>query len=802
MRTTERLALVALALLVAAFQLWTIRSTDGAWTFGQPQRDYYNLLIDGWLDGQLHLKVEVPAALRALENPYDPAVRPPGLGLHDASYYQGRYYLYFGVAPVVTLMLPFRVLTGMDLPLPVAVLVFVYGGFLASVAVWRGVRARYFPDSGLGVTVVAVLVLGLANSGLLLLRRPDMWELPIAGGACFALLMLGCVWRSLQPGARRGAWFAVAGLCLGLAIASRPTYLIASPCLLPPLLAWWRDQRRVPWRWAVAAATPLAVIGGLMAWHNYARFGDPLQFGQAYQFSLDYESKQPHFGLHYVPFNLRAHFLAFAEWSRFFPFIAMADLGPTPRGYTVHRGDVYGLLANLPLTALAFLAPLALWRRTAAERRALGAWLGTAALLFVLAAGVMLSFFSALARYQVEFAPTFVLLALVGLLAVERWLTTVARPFWRRTGRVAWGTAAVVTIAFGLLNSLQYDGLLQEQNPRLERTLARALNRIPALGERLAGREYGPVEFTLRLPAESRPGDETLLTVGDPPRVDRVFLRVRADGRCQFGLARDGMPELLGEPLTLESGATRQVRVALGSLLPPAAHPFFAGWDEAALARAVRQVRIEVNGVPVLTGHGRFLATAAGRVRIGSRALGVPAAPRFRGELADVRRVPLRAAAFAVPAPLEGQGDTLRLRVRLPAVPAGTREPLVVTGATGAADLLLVEYQPDGHVRFALDHWGAPLRTSPPVPLRPGGTHEIEVTLGSLRTVPDATLAGIVPPGRVRVAVNGAVVWAETTPLYPAEAGEVYVGRNPVGGTSAGPVFSGELLEVTRVVRE
>lgn len=802
MRTNERLLVFGLALLVAAFQLWTLRSTNAPLHFGHEQRDYYNLLLDGWLDGQLHLKVEVPAALRALDNPYDPAVRPPGLGLHDASYYQGKYYLYFGVAPMVTLMLPYRLLTGTDLPLPVAVLVFVYGGFLASVAVWSALRRRYFPAAGAGVTVAAVLVLGLANSGLLLLRRPDMWELPIAGGACFALLMLGCVWRSLQPGARCGGWFAAAGLCLGLAIASRPTYLLASPCLLPPLLAWWRDERRVPWRRAACAVLPLAAIGALMAGHNYARFGDPLQFGQAYQFSLDYESKQPHFGLHYVPYNLRAHFLAGADWSRYFPFIAMPDLGPTPRGYTVHRGDVYGLLANLPLTALALAAPLALWRRTPAERRALGAWLATAALLCALAAGVMLSFFSALARYQVEFAPTFTLLALVGLLAVERWLAAVARPLWRGLARAAWMGAAAASVLFGALNSLQYDGLLREQNPRLHRELARRLNGIPATWERLSGREQGPVEFNLRLPAERRPGDETLLTVGDPPQVDRVFLRVRPDGRCQFGLARTGMPELLGEPLTLEAGANRQVRVALGSLLPPAEHPYFAGWGESELARAVRQVRIEVNGVPVLTGHGRFLATAAGRVRIGSRALGVETAPRFRGEITGITRVALAPASLAGPLPFEGAGDTLRLRVRLPAGPAGTREPLVVTGATGAGDLLLIEFQADGRVRFALDHWGSPLRSSPPVALRPGHVHELDVTLSSLQPVPDATLAGVLPHGRVRVQVDGQRVWEDTAQLYPAEAGEVYVGRNPLGGTSAGLVFTGEILEVTRRPRE
>ncbi len=569
MKLLERWLVVAACVAVGWFYVWTVRSTDVRWKFGKEHRDYYNLLIDGYLSGQLHMKVEVPDTLLKLENPYDPGTRPEGLGLHDASFYKGKYYVYFGAAPMVVLMLPFRLLTGMDLPLPVAVLVFTYAGFLASVAVWLAIRRRYFPETGLAVLVAGVLVLGLAGLCPVLLRRPDMWELPIAGGFFFATLSLYCVWRFLHSATHGGRWLVGAGLCAGLAIASRPTYLIASPFLAAPLLWWWWRERRMPWRMALRLVAPLAVVGAAMAWHNYARFDDPLQFGQKYQFSLDYESKLPHFRAAYVPFTVSAHFFSAARWTPYFPFFRRAELGEAPAGFTNHRGDVYGILTNFPVTWLAFFAPLALWRRSLNERGKLAAWLGSAVLLFGLAAGLLAFFFSALARYQMDFAPTFVLLACVGLLAVERWLTIAFNESHRRIVRIVWVGAAAFSVMFGMLFSLGFDGLLKEQNPELERSVARRLNRIPGAFERLAGVRHGPLELTLRLPAPGYAGRETLFTVGESNQVDRVFVQYTEDRRVQFGVRPHDRPEVVSRPLPLDAHIIHRVRVSLGALFPP-----------------------------------------------------------------------------------------------------------------------------------------------------------------------------------------------------------------------------------------
>ena len=83
MRRAERWLVVALCAAIGWFYVWTVRSSGEEWGFGNEQRDYYNLLIDGYLDGQLHMKVEVPDELLRLRNPYDPQERPPGLLVAD-----------------------------------------------------------------------------------------------------------------------------------------------------------------------------------------------------------------------------------------------------------------------------------------------------------------------------------------------------------------------------------------------------------------------------------------------------------------------------------------------------------------------------------------------------------------------------------------------------------------------------------------------------------------------------------------------------------------------------------------------
>src|SRR5690349_9943401 len=84
-RRAEWIVIALICVVVGWFDVWTVRSSADPWRFGREQKDYYNVLLHGWLHGQLAMQVDVPDALLKLADPYDPRTRPAGLALHDAS---------------------------------------------------------------------------------------------------------------------------------------------------------------------------------------------------------------------------------------------------------------------------------------------------------------------------------------------------------------------------------------------------------------------------------------------------------------------------------------------------------------------------------------------------------------------------------------------------------------------------------------------------------------------------------------------------------------------------------------------
>ena len=80
---------------------------------------------EAFANGQIKLMETPSEELRTMNNPYDNVARECIDYLYDVAYYDGNYYNYFGITPIITLILPFRLITGVYVPTYVFNLVFL-----------------------------------------------------------------------------------------------------------------------------------------------------------------------------------------------------------------------------------------------------------------------------------------------------------------------------------------------------------------------------------------------------------------------------------------------------------------------------------------------------------------------------------------------------------------------------------------------------------------------------------------------------------------------------------------------------
>jgi tetratricopeptide (TPR) repeat protein len=467
---SRRLCAVALAAAVGAVLLYfwvgTIVSV-GEWS--RSGADYnYNLLVEGFRSGHLTLNKTVPPAFAQLPDPFDPATnlvyRLAPYSLHDLSYYRGKLYLYFGVTPALLLFWPWVALTGHYLLHKYAVVLCYSVGFLLSAGLLRAMGRRYFPEVGAGVTACGALALGLASGMPIIQQRADVCEVPISCAYALQLVTLAALWRALHRPAQAGRWLALGSLAYGLAVGSRPSVLFGGVVLLFPVAAAWQEGRRPAAdgtpdrrsgliRLLTAAALPLLLCGLGLALYNYLRFQNPFEFGEHYQLAGDRQDTAQHFSLHYLWFDFRVYFLEPVHWSSHFPFVRQITSPPPPPGHHVIE-DPFGILPCIPFVLCALAAPLAVRGRPSEERATLGRWVAAVALVFANTALVMNIFYGSCSRYEIEFLPLLILLAVIGIFSLERVLS--GRRGWRLGVRCAWGALLFYSIGFNLLAAAEH----------------------------------------------------------------------------------------------------------------------------------------------------------------------------------------------------------------------------------------------------------------------------------------------------------------------------------------------------------
>lgn len=704
-------AFVGLALLAGLgwTQAWLLDLPRAGWTTKDRAASHSYAYTEALAQGRACLPLDPDPRLLAATDPYAAEYAPYRRG--DLSYYRGRFYLYFGIAPYALVMVPWFKIAGVFLTDGAAIWIFSLAGLCAYLGSLVWLSRRFFPAAGKAGLLLAALVFVTANGSWLLLARPSMYELvSMAAFGCFGGAVAAAVRSLFEP--RRARWLALSSVCLGLTMACRPNCAPAVAALALWLLAEAPAGKETRRRRA-AVLVPLALVGGALAVFNYVRFGNPLEFGFRYQAAGFDRVSRGLVSLENLPYSLHRYLFGLPRLDGYFPFIRGEE--PGPLALPAHHEPtvlLQGCLVCMPVVALAALVFVG----------GAGAWPHKVRrLLLIVTAGATgnLLLLSTLGngcyRYPVDFLAPLAFVAAAGLLAFLARANSTSRRILSTTtlALAAWTTGLTCLQVFSIA---QIWSQFDDRRPADFARVARPFNRAAYALETLTGRGPRALRMTVRLPIGRAGKAEPLVVRGSPGGMDILYIYYASESLIALGLS--GGP-LTGElPVDFSKPHTFEVRY--GNALPPSDHPLLADAKPSDIALFRRTLTVLLDGQIVLDGWADFPRTD-GNLFIGESPQDAAYGARFSGTVLATERPPLPYPVSPQRQQSDAHGPVAITLTPVP-MPPGIREPIFSCGHRGQGGQLLVETISAGQARLGLittdgrEFWSSPIAWPPHQP--------------------------------------------------------------------------------------
>lgn len=306
-------------------------------------------LVDAFEHHQVNLLEEPSEDLLKLDNPYEYVKRDAEVGsgnfLWDHCFYNGKYYSYYGIGPVLALFLPYHLITGYYFPSGWATLMFSLIGILFLTKIYLAVIEKKFRDLPTNTVTAGLITLQLSSGIMFSAARPLFYELAIASGfmcvaiGAYLLMTSNILWDGKISYVRLG----FASFFLGYAVLCRPTlavYCIAALFFFAGGLKKAldglekRQKIRTFFKYAAVALVPLGIIALGQMTYNYLRFDNPLDFGIQYSLTIN-DFTHAEFHWKYVLINMYAYLFNMPHFTpRKFTYLASSAERFGINGYT------------------------------------------------------------------------------------------------------------------------------------------------------------------------------------------------------------------------------------------------------------------------------------------------------------------------------------------------------------------------------------------------------------------------------------------------------------------------------------
>lgn len=322
----------------------------------------YQHLAEALAQGSFALLEEPSDTLKNMENPYDSEYRNDemirtGEGfLWDHAYYNGKYYIYFGVVPVLLFYLPYYLLTGEHLMHHVVIFITAGLYIVGILMLFHEMIKRWYKNCSVGMWFMSLMLFLVGSECFYLIKRPDIYAVPIFMASAFGIWGIVFCMKALKERLSAGCLL-MGSLCFALIAGCRPQQFLMAGIAVILLyryvfpLSYWKTAGGV--KNLLAMAAPMAIVAAGLMYYNYARFGSPFDFGATYNLTLN-DMRYRGWVWDRVPLGLVAYFFWPIRLKPDYPFIDSVYLNSTYMGVTIQEPAYGGIFAIAPFFVMCF----------------------------------------------------------------------------------------------------------------------------------------------------------------------------------------------------------------------------------------------------------------------------------------------------------------------------------------------------------------------------------------------------------------------------------------------------------------
>lgn len=315
--------------------------------------EQYKLLTNAFINGKVDVDLEVDEKLKNLDNPYDITRRLKEKVEYnfDTAYYKGKYYIYFGAAPVVLYYLPVKLLTGAYIKDSIVNTInFTILSLSIIFLLYKIIKDNFNKTPILFFGLLSVFAIDTCGA-LTLLAEPLIYTIPILCALAYSSLGL-CLWTySIKKDKSINYILAFLGsLAIGIAIGSRPQFGLFAFFALIIFFDQIKDIKHniKPF---ISAIIPFIIVGSLMMYYNYARFGSPFDLGANYNLTFNDMTKRG-MKISRVGDGIFFYLLQPISLTAVFPYITQVNFVTKYVGMLIHEFSFGGLFFINPITIL------------------------------------------------------------------------------------------------------------------------------------------------------------------------------------------------------------------------------------------------------------------------------------------------------------------------------------------------------------------------------------------------------------------------------------------------------------------